>query len=299
MEAAVREHERGFARRGAAAFAGLAVMGLLAAQTACTTPARLTAPERYAQGVVFVLPGIEGRSVWNRNIALGLEEGGVNGAIEIYDWTVGVPGSLLYNLVDLDRNRWVARRLADRIIAQREKHPHAPIHIVGHSGGGGVALLALEELPSKPIVDSAFLLAAAVSTEFNLCKALRRTKHGIVSYYSKRDAGLLVVGTTLFGSIDRYPGPSAGAVGFRVPDYLVPEDRRLYADKVRQVEWDRRLRNSGARGDHFSWTSPRFVREQIAPTILRQTAEYDARLETDSAGDQPRRAVDTWPLRER
>jgi pimeloyl-ACP methyl ester carboxylesterase len=254
---------------------GMVVTLLMAAALAgCSLPARLTAPERYGRGVVFVLPGIEGRSVWNRNIALGLDSGGVEAAIEVFDWTSGVPGGMLYNLMDLERNRRVARQLADRIVAQRTRHPNAPIHLVGHSGGGGMILLTLEALPPGRQIDSAVLLAAAVSPDYNLVNALRRARYGIVNFYSEHDAGFLVVGTSLFGSIDRYSGPSAGAVGFRMPDYLVPEDQALYKDKLRQVAWDPRLKQTGNRGGHFGWTSQEFVRTYVATIFKRQAVDY-------------------------
>jgi hypothetical protein len=118
-----------FLRRFAAAMAlGLC---LLIASPGCRAPRSIRTADRYTRGVVFVLPGIEGRSVWNRNIALGLDEGGVASAIEVYDWTTGVPGTFVYNLANLDRNRQEARKLADRILAYRDRYPGSPVHVIG------------------------------------------------------------------------------------------------------------------------------------------------------------------------
>ena len=47
----------------------------------------LRTPERLQHGLVLVLPGIEGESCINHNIAHGLADGGVSSAIEIFDWT--------------------------------------------------------------------------------------------------------------------------------------------------------------------------------------------------------------------
>ncbi|MBI5864334.1 MAG: alpha/beta fold hydrolase [Planctomycetes bacterium] len=221
-----------------------------------------------ANGIVYVLPGIEGAGILNRNIGLGLDQGGVRSAIEIYDWTYGIPGSTALNLVDLERNRREAARLASRIVDYRDRHPGRPVQLVGHSGGGAIAVLVLEALPPGRQIDFAVLLAPALSPEYDLSTALRRTKYGIQNYYSKYDIGFLMVGTTLVGTADRAHGFSAGAVGFRLPDYLTDTTRRTYRQKLRQVEWDPRLKRVGASGTHIGWASVQFAREYLAPLIF-------------------------------
>lgn len=251
----------------------LAVFGVcLVGGLGCQLPHRVQRTDRYLRGIVFVLPGIEGRSVWNRNIAVGLDEGGVASAIEVYDWTVGVPGSLVYNLADLGRNRRQAERLARRIVEYRARYPGSPVHLVGHSGGGGIAVLALEALPPGRQIDMAILLAPALSADYDLTTALRRTRYGICNFYSTRDVGLLKVGTTVFGPIDRKPGAAAGAVGFRLPAGLDEAGRVLYAEKLRQVRWHKRLAGLGADGSHLGWASRRFAREYLAALIIRNEA---------------------------
>lgn len=220
---------------------------------------------------MIVLPGIEGRSLLNRNLALGLDEGGVTSAIEIFDWTLGVPGSLVYNLVDIERNRRVARSLTQRIVDYRTEHPTNPVHLVGHSGGAGLAVLALEALPDDVEIDMAILLAPALSPEYDLSAALRHTCAGIVNFYSENDISLLKIGTSLFGSVDRKYGASAGAVGFVRPD-AADATAELYDDRLRQVRWTRRLREYGADGSHIGWTSRRFAREYLAGLIKRNEA---------------------------
>lgn len=237
--------------------------------TGCTLPQRLNSPQRYENGLVYVLPGIEGRSILNRNIGLGLDEGGVRSAIEIYDWTYGIPGSTALNLVNIERNRREAARLASRIVDYRDRHPGKPVHLVGHSGGGGIAILALEALPPGRQIDMAILLAPALSPEYDLTTALRRTKHGVQNYYSKYDIGFLMLGTTIGGTVDREHGASAGAVGFRLPGDMMESTRPLYRSKLRQVEWDDRMKRVGASGTHIGWASAQFAREYLAPVIRR------------------------------
>lgn len=244
----------------------------LSAAAGCRVPHKTHTSDRYVYGMVLVLPGIEGRSVWNRNIAVGLDEGGVSSAIEVYDWTSGMPGGYVYNLANLDRNRAQARKVADRILAHRRRYPGSPVHLVGHSGGGGIAVLTLEALPPGRQIDQAILLAPALSPDYDLTLALRRTRRGLCNFYSTRDVGFLKVGTSLFGPIDRNYGVSAGAVGFKVPEGLNESDRQLYDSRLRQVRWNPQLKEVGASGSHTGWASRKFAREYLAPLIKQVEA---------------------------
>lgn len=244
----------------------LILLGLLIAVSGCTVPQRTITPQRLEHGIIYVLPGIEGVSVWNRDIVAGLEQGGVTSAIEIHDWTVGVQGALI-NLTDIERNRRQAARLAEKIIAYREQHPGRPVHLVGHSGGAGMAVMTLEALPAGRQIDAAILLAPALSPEYDLSIALRRVRQGIWSFYSPRDVTLLKLGTTVFGPIDRTRGAAAGAVGFAIPAGLDRDSRRLYQQRLRQIRWSKRLEAYGASGSHVGWTDTDFVANYIAPLV--------------------------------
>ncbi|WP_320046853.1 alpha/beta fold hydrolase [uncultured Ilyobacter sp.] len=251
-------------------FAAATLLALAIVAPGCRTP---TASEaRYRRGVVFVLPGIEGRSIWNRNIVRGLDDGGVSSAIEIYDWTSVIPGNLLVNLTDLQRNREQARLLAERIVEYHQHNPGRPVHLVGHSGGGGVAVLALEQLPPGESVDMAILLAPALSPEYDLTTALCRARYGICNFYSDYDVSFLKVGTSLFGPIDREHGVSAGAVGFRLPEDLSDWAQELYDARLRQMAWDEQLKRAGADGTHLGWASRRFAASYLAPLIKQHEA---------------------------
>lgn len=258
---------------------------LLVADLGCRLPEGLHAAKRRQQGVVFVLPGIEGPSVWNRDIALGLDEGGVTSAIEVYDWTVGLPGGFVFNLADLERNRRQARKLAERIVAYQQRYPSRPVHLIGHSGGAGILVLTLEALPAGRPIDRAILLAPALSPDYDLSAALRRARFGLYSFYSKRDVSFLMFGTSLLGPIDRDPGVSAGAVGFSPPADLNQADRAVYAERLRQVRWSPWMRRVGASGSHVGWTSRAFARDYLAPIIK----------ETEAARPLPPEDMDETP----
>ena len=239
-------------------------------------PRALQSPERYRHGLVLLLPGIEGRSHHTRNIALGLADGGVSSAIEVWDWTTGLPGGFVYNLVDLERNRQEADRLAQHILAYARAHPGSPVHLIGHSGGGGVAVLGLEALPPEHPIEMAVLLAPALSSDYDLSTALTRTRQGICNCYSENDIVLLKWGTTVFGSIDRVHGEAAGAVGFKVPEGLDERGQALHSTLLRQVRWTPQFRKMyGADGSHLGWASRRFSRNYLAP-IIQQNETWRA-----------------------
>jgi hypothetical protein len=229
--------------------------------------ADLNTLQRQERGLVIVLPGIEGKSRYNVDIARGLDEGGVKMAIEIFDWTTEIPGGALINLADLERNRRMAEVLGSCILQYRFHHPDQPIHLVAHSGGAGVAVLTLESLPPNTDVSSAVLLAAAVSPTYDLRAALQRTRYGIYNYYSAYDRFLLDVGTRVFGTMDRVHGPAAGSVGFRMPqDLKEPQDQALYR-KVHNISWQPEMREHGNWGGHIDWANRRWISHYLAPLI--------------------------------
>ncbi len=257
-------------RRAPAALLGL----LLLLAGGCGSPSHLKSAQRLRYGMVFVLPGIEGSSIFSRNVAIGLSDGGVRSAIEVFDWT-GIP--LVGNLSLYSRNLRQAAELADRIKAYQAEHPGRPVHVIGHSGGGGIAVLALEALPPQNRIDQAILLAPALSPEYNLTRALRRTRAGILNLYSEKDVSLLKVGTTIMGAIDRERGPAAGAIGFALPEDLNARGRSVYAERLRQVRWQPRLKKLGASGTHLGWASRKFARMYLAK-LVRLNEEAARRL---------------------
>lgn len=263
----------------------LLVIGLGLAAAGCAPPARLRSAPRYDAGLVLVLPGIEGSSIWNRNAAVGLDQGGVGQAIEVFDWTVSIPGLALLNLADANRQRAQALKLADRILEYQREHATAPVTLVAHSAGCNVALLALEELPARPAVDCALLLAPAVSPEYDLTPALQRVRRGIYNFYSGEDWVMLGAGTTLFGTADRTFGESAGAVGFRRPVSVPPVTHELYAKKLRQIAWTPRIARYGADGGHVGWTTVAFARNYLSHVVLDEPVPDPPRTQSQPTAE--------------
>lgn len=255
-------------------------------------PVKQVAPSRLDRGYTIILPGIEGTSFLNASIAKGLIDGGWPGAVEVYDWTAGSVFLFPVNLRALERNKHEAAKVAEKILAYQQKYPDRPVHIIGHSGGGGIAVLALEALPFGREITSALLLAPAISPSYDLRKAMRRTEHGIWNFYSRHDVGFLKAGTTVMGTIDGQHTSAAGAVGFQMPWGLDEEDRRLYAGRLRQQAYSRKMADSGHSGGHTGWANRHFVAEWLCPIMCSQMGEQPAlaadRSERESRKDPPR-----------
>ncbi len=220
--------------------------------------------QRRQRGLVLVYTGIEGRSLLNDNICHGLDDGGVNMAIERMDWTLRLPGAYLLNLRSQARNRRKAEEIANRIVRYRMAHPDGRVILVGQSGGAAMALWTAESLPPEQPVDGIVLLAAAVSSDYPLGRALEQSKQGIISFHSPRDWLFLAAGTTFYGTMDGKHTAAAGMEGFSVP--AGGHGTKLY-EKLYQLAWDEQMYKVWHFGGHLGSSSRRFVARYVAPFV--------------------------------
>jgi pimeloyl-ACP methyl ester carboxylesterase len=234
----------------------------------CARMMNLKSAERSDQGYTLVLTGIEGAHVGHAGFVAGLKSGGVPSEIEIVDWTTGTPALMLVHLRAESRNRRQAEQIAAKIVQYQDEHPGRPVNMIGHSGGGGMTLLTLEALPADRQVDSAVLLAAAISPDYDLAPVLTKVERGIWNYSSIGDGALLGAGTTVFGTIDGKHGLAAGAVGFRIPAGAGAVEQRLYAEKLFERPYRPHMAASGNLSDHYGPLNFLFARNELAP-ILR------------------------------
>ncbi|MBS3733632.1 MAG: hypothetical protein KGY99_01760 [Phycisphaerae bacterium] len=256
---------RGFAPLGAVVAVAAALLA------GCGRPQPYVSDTRLSRGLVVVLPGIEGRSPFNEAICEGLNDGGVDWAIELHDWTSAWLGPI-GNLRAEQRNRRKASELADRVQRYRMAYPGRPVVLVGQSGGGAIAVWTIEALPPGQNVKGAVLLAAAMSPQYMLDEALRRAEEGLVSFHSQRDWLFLGVGTATQGTMDRQFLSSAGRVGFNRPDS--PLRQRLY-DKLYEIAWQPSMAQTGYEGTHLSSGASRFVAAYVAPLVLAHGWDAD------------------------
>ena len=249
--------------------AGLGLAVLLTTVAGCGAGGVVMNEQHLDKGLVIVLPGIEGRSLSNASICLSLCGEQVPLAVQVYDWTA--PLGPLFNQCAYERNREAAAVLARYIADYRREHPDGRVFLIGHSGGTAIAAWAAEALPDGERVDGIIMLASSLSPGYDLTAALVRSRMGIVSFYSDHDSALLGAGTTLFGTMDRRNGESAGKVGFN-------GDSASYstAAKLFQVRWTPEMAKTGYTGCHFSCCAGEFIAAYVAP--LTTASRWDRKL---------------------
>ncbi len=234
---------------------------------------RYTEPARLNRGLVTILPGIEGESSANRDIREGLYDANIPYGLVIYRWGTMVPGpaGMLINQTDVEGNRRSAAELAGQIAQYQTRHPDKPVFLIGHSGGGGVAVFTLEALgrmPGARPVEGAFLLSSSISSDYDLTAALRMCRRGLVNV-SNMDDEILNSGTAMVGNVDGVKGPSAGRTGFT---------RRYAKVFERPITNEQARRDLGIGGSaHFVATKPQLI-EKYAPAWLLSETWPPARL---------------------
>lgn len=232
---------------------------------------QLASVSRLEHGLIIILPGIEGCSSVNDSIARGLVAGQLPHAVRIIDWRRFGPWNPLHLAMDR-HNRTQARVVADMIGDYQLDYPGQPVHLIGHSAGAGMALFVLQQLHESQCVETVILTAAAVSRQFDVQSQLSRTRRGIWNFYSPLDLPTNGLGTMVFGTMDRRHGISAGAMGFQVK--LSVESDESEADssgpRLHQVRFRPAMMKSWNFGGHFGSTNAVFVRQHIAPILLRR-----------------------------
>lgn len=238
-------------------------LGLLLTCWSVTALPALATPEPH----IIVLPGIEGPSPCARGIISGLRQTYPNATYEIFDWTTGRATRMLYHVVAWNRNQNVACQLAEHIVTLQNQQPYRPIILVGHSGGGAMAIVALEQLPPGYRIHQAILLAPDIAPSHPLATSLDRTVQGIDVFHSRLDCLILGAATTSVGTIDRVWTPAAGMVGFHSPRGADEGSQFLYAAKLHQHGYEPAMSLTGHFGGHFTCTLPEFVNRYVSPAI--------------------------------
>lgn len=217
-------------------------------------------------GVVFVVDGIGGLDPIQASAPGALARAGLPHEIRVFEWTHG-KCRLIRDLQDTRHLLTQGARLAREVKAVKDTDPARPVYLVGHIAGAGVVLAAAECLPAATL-ERIVLLSAAVSPGFDLTGALRATRGEVVNFHSSFDRLTLGLGTTLFGTVDRVYGASAGVAGFAVPADLDEEGWHLYARLV-QVPWSMEwFFECCYGGPHHGTCMPLFLTRRVAPWLL-------------------------------
>lgn len=237
-----------------------ALLGLgacLALTTGCATTSFGPAA---ARGITFYCPGAGNIDFGDAGVRKGLKAAGYEGQVATVMWTVSfnpaIDQALRINA------RLGGSRLANEIKQYKRQHPEGPVTLIGLSAGSGVALWALEDLPSGMMVENVVLLGSSLNHRYDISKALPHIKGKIYNFYSSNDA-ILAGPMLVFGTIDGVFGvEGAGAVGLHPP---------RGAERVVNLPWKPEYASYGYNGGHTDSTSPRFVQQFISPYVQGET----------------------------
>ncbi len=215
-------------------------------------------------GLVLVADGVGGLDLCGTGLRYVMGAQKLAYQVKLVPWGHGF-GRWHADLTNAGNRDAKARLVAEEVAAFRVKAPGAPVFLVGKSGGTGVVVKALEQLP-EGAVEIAVLIAPALSPNYDLTAALRAVRREMVVFWSPLDVIVLGAGTRIFGTIDRVRSVSAGLVGFRPPHAATPEQAARYA-KLRQVRWRPRMATTGYLGGHVGPDSPAFLRKYVVPLL--------------------------------
>ncbi len=217
------------------------------------------------RGLIWMIPGIRGTPSMLAEACRGLEDAGVQSAIEVYDWQRSELFGTLSNLLDHERNSDHAAELAESITQYSRNHAGRPIDVVGYSGGGGLAVMVAEAMPEDVHLRHLILVQAAISPEYDLRAALARIDGKLINFHSAFDWVILGLGTWTFGTMDRANVASAGKDGF---DLAVAVPDETLRSRIEQPEWTAAMLASGHYGGHFGMLAYGWNKKYLAPYLI-------------------------------
>jgi hypothetical protein len=221
-----------------------------------------TAPATQPSPFLLHLPGIGGIKWSDRQFVRGLHDANFAGTIQVFDWTANDPG--MDALLAYKRNHNQARKIAGILAQRRAADPAGKLLLTSHSGGGGLAIWALEDLPPGVMVDDALLMSPALSPTYDLSRALSHVSGHLYVFSSLADLFVLGTGTRVFGTIDGVKTDAAGRVGFIQPATADPQQYKKLISEPYDPSWMK----YNDFGDHIGGMTRLFSRNVLAPLLL-------------------------------
>jgi hypothetical protein len=252
----------------------LSCVAMLAAAGGCADSPGMAAtsarPEGDAQfGAVYYLDGAGGGGLmnWEGGLKKGLKLAGYRGQLTMFPWETGL-GVIVDQDATMKYKRQKAGEVAAEIARFHQAHPTSQIHLIGLSAGTAVAIFALEALPPDVKVENVILFGASISNDYDLTKALGHVRTHLYNFTSEQDAvlGFLV---PMSGTADRSNAPAAGLDGFVLPPGANAQTRALYLTKVARIAWQAKYEKDGDFGGHTDGIHGPFVRDYVAPLVMR------------------------------
>ncbi len=208
-------------------------------------------------GLILMYPGISSAPTDMINWYTAFRNASIKQAIQVRPY--GPTLDLLGNLMGYERNRAWSRGEAKRIAEYMDTYPGCPVTLIGYSGGGAIAPMVAEYMPDGYVLDRVLLFSSGLSPAYDLSPALEKTEKGIVHFWSSVDfVGPLF--TVPFGTMDRFYGPPAAAVGFDMQN-----------ERFIQFAWTPDMIAYNNKGDHtdYLWNDA-WVEVFVAPWISRE-----------------------------
>jgi hypothetical protein len=250
---------------------------------ALSSPAKMVAmPAVTLPPFLLHLPGIGGERNIDQYMTRGFKEGGFNGDLQIYDWTENDIG--IDALLASERNHKEAKLIARILTDRYDKDPASPIYVSCHSGGGGLAIWALEDLPDRVKITSLLMLSPALSPQYDLSKALGHVSGKVYVFSSLEDSLVLGTGCRMMGTIDGVKTDASGRVGFVMPPV---GDVGQYA-KLCSLPYNPEWIRLGDQGNHIGAMDHRFARIVLAPLVLSGTLPPESKEQIVSLAEQSR-----------
>ncbi len=211
---------------------------------------------------------LDGAGNWGFGVSemvYGLREAGYKGQVSAFLWSLTmspVADQVLKPLSGLG-----AARLAGCIDDYLRRHPGREVNIIGLSAGAGVALRAVEHMTPPHKINNMVLLAASVSSQYDVKPVLKNMRGKIYIYYSQNDA-MLAGPVRVFGAFGGKLGDEpAGLCGLHAVGSR---------DRVVNIAWRPRFERYGWYGSHTSCTSEAFVRHVLSAHIITESTRGPA-----------------------
>ncbi len=242
--------------------------------------------ERMSQSYIWYCDGAGGGNAisnWAGGLRQGLEEAGYPGEGEIFAWNTGF-GIVADQNAGVDYKRSKAADLARRVRSYRSEYPESTVTLMGLSAGTAIVVFSLEEMRPEDSVENAFLLASSVNATYDLTNALRHVDDRMYVFTSAHD-GVLRHLVPIAGTADRASGsiPAAGLRGFRMPARSTPDTREQYA-KLVHIRWRPEFATKGHQGGHTDVVNAEFVKEYIAPLVMKTSKGPTTTMASRPAG---------------
>jgi hypothetical protein len=228
--------------------------------------------ERLKQGCVFYFDGAGGgteKANYADGVFKGMLDAGYRGAGDIIAWETG-KGLVKDQDASVEYKRSKAKEGAAKIRSYQKQYPGAPVSLLGFSAGTAEAIFALESLPESAPIDQVVLLGTSISRDYDLTEALKRVKNKLYIYTSTHDK-MIGVMMKFSGTADRkFNDPGAGIKGFVLPNGASEATRKLYAEKIVTIPYSKEFRKDGNKGHHFDNVKEEFIRDHVAPLLMRR-----------------------------